>query len=103
MNLLKTTAAFASLANRPNASAMANREICDVKHPSIKDADELWIFCHKENRFKVFSRADYPKPKGSICQLCPNGMKRTNDLVIFCQTKVETWSTLKSHLVTIER
>ena len=82
---------------------MANREICDVKHPSIKDADELWIFSYKDHKFKVFSRQEYPKPKGSICQLCPNGIKRTSDTVISCGTKVETWSTLKCHLVTVER
>ena len=82
---------------------MASREICDVKHPCIKDADSLWIFSYKDRKFIKINRSEYPKTKGTICQLCPNGLRRTNDSVISCGTKVETWSTLKGHLVTVER
>lgn len=82
---------------------MFSREICDVKHPMIKDADELLVFSYKQNNFRLINRAEYPKPKGAICELCPNGMRRTNDTVVQCYTKVDTWSTFKSHLVTVER
>ena len=82
---------------------MFYREICDIKHPEIKDADELIVYCYKDNKFRLINRIEYPKKKGAVCQLCPNGWSKTNNCIIRCLTKVETWSTFKAHLVTVER
>lgn len=82
------------------------RKIGDIQ--SIKDAEELLVYFHKEECFYRINSSNFltffPKKEGANrCRTCPNFYVKYTGRLTSCQTKIENFVQFKNHLAETEK